>query len=126
MKNDQESPGLVSRSAQGSMVGDTGPDGARLVGLRARHLRPAAAAMVREEDELVIYPKAGHLILASYVPTEAGSSRFGGTPEANEDSWDRAPAFLDRNFGRWAPAAGTGVSWRARSGRPSRSCFGAP
>ena len=49
------------------------------------------------DDELVVYPKAGHAITAPYVPVADGT-RFGGdeasNAEANEDSWGRVLRML--------------------------------
>jgi dienelactone hydrolase len=51
------------------------------------------------EDELAVYQKAGHAIVAPCVPTGWTVARFGGTPEANaaanEDSWKKVLALLD-------------------------------
>lgn len=50
------------------------------------------------DDELAVYPEAGHLIQAPFVPTAPGVARFGGearaNAEANEDSWGKALALL--------------------------------
>lgn len=59
------------------------------------------------DDELVVYPDAGHLIGAPYVPTGGYSSVLGGTASANaranEDSWRRATALLDGALERSGP-----------------------
>lgn len=69
----------------------------RLSGLAMDSLRRAGRPY---DDELAVYPNAGHLIKAPYVPTELDGPHFGGTPvadsEANENSWGKATALLDR------------------------------
>lgn len=59
-----------------------------------RHDRPY-------DDELVVYPKAGHAIQAPYVPVADGA-RFGGdevpNAEANEDSWRRVLKLLGEHL----------------------------
>lgn len=49
------------------------------------------------DDELVVYPKAGHAITAPYVPV-ADTTRLGGdeasNADANEDSWGRVLRML--------------------------------
>jgi dienelactone hydrolase len=49
-------------------------------------------------DEFVVYPDAGHLIQAPYVPTAPGTQQYGGDPranaKANEDSWRKVLEFL--------------------------------
>jgi dienelactone hydrolase len=56
-----------------------------------RHHRPY-------EDQLLIYPDAGHLIQAPYVPTAPSATSFGGDAKANaeadEDSWGKVLALL--------------------------------
>ena len=56
-----------------------------------RHDRPY-------EDELAVYPGAGHLIQAPYFPTAPGRVRFGGEARANaeacEDSWGKVLSLL--------------------------------
>ncbi len=60
-----------------------------------RHDRPY-------DDELALYPDAGHDIGAPYVPTRDSLSRYGGTAEANaeanEDSWRKVLALLNRRL----------------------------
>ena len=55
-------------------------------------------------DELAVYPKAGHLIQAPYLPTGGAPSRYGGSvranAEANEDSWLKVTKFLRGALGR--------------------------
>lgn len=61
-----------------------------------RHDRPY-------DDGLVVYPGAGHIIGAPYVPTGGYSfGEFGGTPPANaaanKDSWRRVTGLLERTL----------------------------
>ena len=62
-----------------------------------RHDRP-------HDEELAVYPDAGHLLGAPYAPTGDGVAQYGGTAEANaranEDSWSRATRFLDGSLKR--------------------------
>lgn len=54
------------------------------------------------DDELAVYPEAGHLIQAPYVPTAPGVARFGGEARANakadEDSWRKVLGLLEERL----------------------------
>lgn len=77
--------------------GDAVWDSVRLSRLAMDRLEGADRS---REDELAVYPEAGHALGAPYVPTGDSTARFGGTPpanaRANEDAWRKATSLLDR------------------------------